>query len=303
MDFYRVPFKAMGTACQIRILAGSQQQAETLAQPAIAQITLLEQRYSRYLPDSLVSQINSNAGLRATPLDTEAKSLFAYAASAYEQSDGLFDITSGVLRRAWNFRKVAPADALNKPQAPELPTNDMLNKLLACSGWPAVGWRGENSITLPSGFEIDFGGFVKEYAADSALSRLTAAGVAAAMVDLGGDIAVHGADWPIAIKNPRQPNTKLAHIKLQSGGLATSGNYERFFMLEGRRYSHILNPKTGWPVVTPASISVVADSCLVAGTVSTVAMLAGEDRCLEYLEAFELPFCCVFNDGRVINRF
>ena len=301
MALFNVPFKAMGTLCQIRLVAGSQSQAEQIAQPAICRIADLENRYSRYIPSSLTSQINANAGIRLTPLDAESHALFSYVASAFEQSDGLFDVTSGVLRKAWNFRKVGPQSSL--PACHSLPSQQQLDALLACCGWAKVGWGGEQSIQLLAGFEIDFGGFVKEYAADSALSVLREKGVSSAMVELGGDIAVFGGGWPIAIKKPHAPSEKLTQLSLRGGGLATSGNYERFFMLNNKRYSHILSPFTGWPIITPASISVVADSCLVAGTVSTVAMLAGESDCLEYLDAFDLPYCCVFNDGRVVNQF
>lgn len=301
MAHFSVPFKAMGTFCQIRLVAESQLQAEQIAQPAISRISILENRYSRYIPSSLISRINANAGHHRVDLDEESRALFTYAASAFEQSSGLFDVTSGILRRAWNFRKVGPEATLLVDNA--LPSPEALEGLLCCSGWAGVEWSGGATIQLPAGFEIDFGGFVKEYAADSALAILREGGVSAAMVDMGGDIAAFGANWPIAIKNPREPKTKVAQLNLHKGGLATSGNYERFFMLDNKRYSHILNPFTGWPIVTPASVSVVADSCLVAGTVSTVAMLAGEEGCLETLASFELPFCCVFNDGRVVECF
>ena len=301
MALFSVPFKAMGTFCQVRLSAESQLQAEQIAWPAISRISNLENRYSRYISSSLISRINANAGRSPVDLDEESRALFTYAASAFEQSGGLFDITSGILRRAWNFRKVGPKGTL--PDDHALPAAETLKGLLRCSGWASVEWSGETSIQLPAGFEIDFGGFVKEYAADSALALLREGGVSAAMVDMGGDIAAFGANWPIAIKDPREPTTKVAQLSLHKGGLATSGNYERFFILDNKRYSHILNPLTGWPIVTPASVSVVADSCLVAGTVSTVAMLAGEEGCLEALASFELPFCCVFNDGRVVDRF
>jgi thiamine biosynthesis lipoprotein len=301
MGFFNVPFKAMGTQCQIRLLADSQAQAQHLAEPAIAVVSLLEQRYSRYLPSSILSRINANAGKTSTDLDSETHGLLSYAARAFEQSDGLFDVTSGVLRRAWNFRK----QGVSKDASPikEIPSRAKVAALLKKSGWQNVDWSGGSSVKLPAGFELDFGGFVKEYAADAAKTDLLTRGVNIALVDLGGDIAVVGGDWPIAIKNPQSPSKKLLQINLQAGGLATSGNYERYFMHRGKRYSHILNPLTGWPVVTPASVSVVADTCLVAGTVSTVAMLAGEVGCLDYLESFGLPYCCVFNDGRVVNCF
>ena len=290
MPRFSVPFKAMGTPCQIQLVAESLSSAQSLAIPAIQAIDALERNYSRYLPSSVVSQINQSAG-RSTPvpLSSEAQTLLAYAASVYEQSDGLFDVTSGVLRQVWDFK------------AGVLPDPQQLRRVRQNMGWSKVGWHGEASIALPAGFELDFGGFVKEYAADAALAALVAVGVQEALVDLGGDVAVMGGRWPIAIKNPLCPQEKIQSVILESGGLATSGNYERFFMHKGHRYSHILNPKTGWPVVTPASVTVVADNCLIAGTVTTVAMLKGEGECLAWLESVGLPFCCVYSDGRVLS--
>lgn len=300
MPRFSVPFKAMGTPCQIQLVAESLNLAQEIASPAIRAIQALEYEYSRYLPSSLLSRINHFAGL-STPvaLTCEAQTLLSYAASVYEQSDGLFDVTSGVLRRIWNFNANFKKDLKSRA----FPTAQQLQAAQQVMGWSKVGWQGEASILLPSGFELDFGGFVKEYAADAALAALKNAGVHEGLVDLGGDVAVMGAHWPIAIKNPLCLQEKIQSIVLEAGGLATSGNYERFFMHNGHRYSHILNPKTGWPVVTPASVTVVADSCLLAGTVTTVAMLKGEQDCLVWLESVGLPFCCVFNDGRVVSTF
>ena len=121
-----------------------------------------------------------------------------------------------------------------------------------------------------------FGGIVKEYAADALAQSAMEQGIHTGLIELGGDIRVFGdASWPLGISDPLQPNKPLFQLHLQAGGFATSGNYQRYFMYEGKRYSHILNPKTGWPVVTPAGVSVIADNCLIAGSVSTLALLMG----------------------------
>lgn len=299
MPLFSVPFKAMGTVCQIRLSAGSFIQAQQLAAPGIAEVERLEAKYSRYIPSSVLSCINAQAGVAPYELDDETQGLLRYAASAYTQSEGLFDITSGVLRQLWDFK-------IGTPVPKCIPSADRIQQQLTVCGWPKLNWQGEGAVCLPKGFELDFGGFVKEFAADCVIDVLAQKGLSKVLVDLGGDIAVSSHDgddaWPIAIKDPVQPKQKIAQLHLASGGFATSGNYERFVMLEGKRYSHILNPRTGWPVATPASVSVVANNCLIAGTVSTVAMLAGEQECITLLESFELPFCCVMNNGRVINR-
>jgi len=130
---------------------------------------------------------------------------------------------------------------------------------------------------------IDFGGVVKEYAADTASTILQNNDIHHGLIDLGGDIAVigphpDGSPWGIGVCHPNQPETDIAVVRLIKGGLASSGNYERYFEIGGVRYGHILNPKTGWPVQGVSAVSVVAPQCLVAGSLATVSMLhEGED--------------------------
>lgn len=286
----------MGTECALQLAASSEAAAAPLANMAINEIARLEQKYSRYIADSVLSAINASAGKNGFEVDSETAELINYAASSYEQSDGLFDITSGVLRKAWDFRRVGA-----KSSSQALPTANVLENLLASCGWPKVGWDGR-CLMLPKGFELDLGGLVKEYAADCAKKCLQQAGVQSALIDLGGDVVAFGGDWPIGIKDPSDPVSAKVHITLQNGALATSGNYERTMLINGKRYSHILNPKTGWPIESAASITVMADNCLIAGTVSTIAMLAGNGHAFDVLEEFGLPYFCVLNDGRVIDR-
>ncbi len=282
----------MGSPCQLRLYHTHQAAADDVAAPLMAEARRLESLYSRYLENSLISRINQASGLAPVVLDAETAHLINYAQTVYTQSDGLFDITSGVLRRAWNF------------QTPRLPVQSELDTLLPLVGWEKVQWQTPN-IRLPlAGMQVDLGGFVKEYAADAIAKLALEQGISRGLVELGGDIRVIGEGrWPLGVRNPQQPDQALWRLELAAGGFASSGNYERHFDLNGNRYSHILNPKTGWPVITPASVSVLADSCLLAGTVTTVAMLKGEEGCLTWLDEIGLPYLCVFNDGRIVNRF
>jgi len=153
----RFPFAAMGGPCEI-VLAGlaDAAQAQGLAEAAIAEVRRIEAKYSRFRPDSIVSRINAAAGGAPVACDEETLALLDYAGRMHEASDGLFDITAGVLRRAWNF------------QQPRIPTEAELAALRALIGWPRVR-REAGCVGLPmAGMEIDFGGFGKEYAADRA---------------------------------------------------------------------------------------------------------------------------------------
>jgi FAD:protein FMN transferase len=224
-----------------------------------------------------VSIVNRDAGTgRWIDIDDETAQLFSFADSLFVASEGLFDITSGILRRVWNFR------------APRIPNPSEIDALLPLIDWPLVE-RESNRVRLSKpGMEIDFGGFGKEYAADRAATVLRHAGLANGFVNLGGDIAVmgerqDGRAWSIGIQHPRNNTQVIASIEIVSGALATSGDYERFFELDGKRYCHVLNPRTGSPVSHWQSVSVVAPVCTAAGALATIAMLKGE-RAIETLD-------------------
>jgi thiamine biosynthesis lipoprotein len=259
----------MGSPCEIRLYAASRSRAESLAAAAVAEVGRLEAKYSRYRDDSVTARINASAGdLSGVVVDDETAALLDYAATAHRESGGLFDITSGVLRAAWDFR------------SGRLPAAERVEALRSRVGFEKVHWE-RPRIALPRcGMELDFGGYVKEYAADCVASLCRARGAAHGLVDLGGDLAVvgphpDGEPWRVGIRHPRAPETPMASVRLAAGGLASSGDYERFMVVDGLRYSHLLDPRTGWPVRGLTAVSVAAGLCLVAGTASTVAMLKG----------------------------
>ena len=266
MTSHRFFFDAMASRCEVRLTVEDKPTAQRLAQLAIDEVRRIETKYSRYRPDSVVSQISAQAGLDGVECDDETLALLAFADQLFEQSAGLFDITSGVLRRAWNFRQ------------PALPGADVLHGLCALIGWRSVQRDGRRVRLPKAGMELDFGGFGKEYAADRAAHILMARGVRNGYVNLAGDIHVMGPQgdqqpWLIGIQDPRHADRLVASIPIASGALATSGDYERFFELDGRRYCHILHPKSGQPVTHWRSVSVLAPSAIVAGSCSTIAML------------------------------
>lgn len=272
MQRYTYPFRAMACDNLIELYAASRGEAELAARAAMTEVQRIEARYSRYRDDSVVSQLNHAAGINSVEVDAETAQLLDFADACYRQSDGLFDITSGVLRRVWNFKAAQP------------PTSAEIAPLLPLIGWTRVersSTKASTTVYLPlAGMEIDFGGFGKEYAADRAAAVLLSYGVRHGFVNLGGDVVVTGphADgepWQLGIRHPRDDRRLLATLPIVSGAVATSGDYERYLDFEGRRYSHILNPKTGESVAGLQSVTVLASSCLVAGSISTIAMLRG----------------------------
>lgn len=260
----------MASHCEVRVAGLPPDAARAACEAAIAEVRRIEHTYSRYRDDSIVTRINRAAGGGAVAVDDETAGLLAYADALYRESGGLFDPTSGVLRRAWDFRSGRP------------PSAQAVADLLPLVGWDKVE-LGSSSVRLSrAGMELDFGGFGKEYATDRAAATLIAHGVASGFVNLGGDLRAigprpGGAPWHIGIQDPRHAGTMAASLPLSQGGLATSGDYERFFDFDGRRYCHLLDPRTGWPVDHWRSISVLAPLAVAAGSCSTIAILKGPD--------------------------
>ena len=282
----------MGSPCELRLYAPTGQAAEAAVAAARGELERLERKYSRFLDDSLATRINRSAGDPAgLELDDETAALLDYADVAHAQSDGLFDPTSGILRRVWRF------------DSGRLPEPDAVEALLPLIGWKKLRWERPRLVLPVAGMELDWGGFVKEYAADRVAELCRSRGLRHGLVDLGGDLAVtgphpDGAPWRVGIRDPRRPERAVASISLVGGAIASSGDYERFMIVDGRRYAHLLDPRSGWPVEGLASASVTASHCLVAGTASTVALLRGSGG-PAWLESLGLPHLVVDASGRV----
>lgn len=282
LRLYRHAFKAMGSPCEIQLYAASDAQAKRVAAAAIADVRRLEALYSRYRSDSFLSAINRVAASGGCiSVDEETAGLLNYAATCYRESGGLFDITSGILRRAWRFERG------------ELPDEEQVGSLLDKVGWHKLRWAPPILEFPVPGMEIDFGGVVKEYAVDRAAAICLEAGVEHGVVNLGGDIKIigphpDGSPWRVGIKHPRHPEGVIQTLLLSNGALASSGDYERCIIVDGVRYGHVLNPKTGWPVRHLASVSVAGPLCVVAGSASTIAMLK-EDSGPPWLRNMGLP--------------
>jgi FAD:protein FMN transferase len=287
----RIEFSAMAAPCSVTVVSEDAVQAGAAMQAAMQEVRRIEAKYSRYVPGSIVSRINAAASKDFVEVDEETEALLQFAQTLFDQSDGLFDITSGVLRQAWDFKRGIK------------PTQVQLDAVLPLVGWDQVEFF-SNQIRLPvAGMELDLGGFGKEYAADRACAMLQERGITHALVNLGGDVRAlqqspaSPTPWLIGIAHPRNEGTVMANLPLMSGGLATSGDYERYFEQDGQRYCHILDPRTGWPVKHWQSISVVAALAVSAGSLSTIAMLKGVEA-LTFLDAQEAAYLAVDAQGQ-----
>ncbi|NBV75816.1 MAG: FAD:protein FMN transferase [Methylococcaceae bacterium] len=295
LQLFKYPFTAMGSPCEIQLYAASVSDAAAVAQSIIHDIERLESKYSRYRPDSFLAEINRAAAkARKIAIDDETASLLHYAQTCYEQSDGLFDISSGVLRKLWDFKQ---SDAMR------IPNPEHIQRVLQYVGWDKVRWTSSSLAFSAKNMELDFGGIVKEYAADRAASIAYAMKLKYGIVNLGGDIRVigphpDGSPWRIGVQDPRHKNAVLKVVALEHGAMASSGDYERCIQINGQRYSHILNPQTGFPVNYLAAVTVTSDLCVLAGSASTIAMLKA-DQGMAWLSDLGLPHLWVTVDGKM----
>ncbi len=281
----------MASEHELVLYAAQRASAERAAQAAIADVQRIERKYTRYRDDSVTATVNRAAGGDPIPIDAETLALLRYADRCHQMSAGRFDITSGVLRRAWDFRR----------EPSRVPTREEVDTARALIGWERVEWS-ERDVRLPqAGMELDFGGIGKEYAADRAAAILRDHGIAHALVNLGGDVRAlgarpGGAPWRIGIRHPRDPDATIATAALADDAIATSGDYARYIEVGGRRYCHILDATTGMPVTHFQSVSVIAPLAVLAGSYATIAMLLGASA-RAFLDAQAVRYWIVESDG------
>jgi FAD:protein FMN transferase len=283
----------MASPCEVHIELRSRKRARQLLELACREAWRIERLFSRYRDDNIVHRINTSGG-KPVVVDAETARLLDFANECFELSDGLFDVTSGVLRKAWHF------DGSDR-----VPGRAQVEALLEHIGWQHTRWENP-AFTLPVGMQIDFGGIGKEYAVDRTVAILREHCSNAFMVNYGGDLhaaapPLSSGAWSVGIEavcrpsaarpiaarpNAAQPNAAqpiaaqpteaLKTVQLHRGALTTSGDARRYLLRDGVRYGHVLNPLTGWPVENaPASVTVAGNTCIEAGVLSTLAILQG----------------------------
>jgi thiamine biosynthesis lipoprotein len=284
-------FQAMASDCAVHVQAETLAASAMIAIAAEAEVRRIEARYSRYRGDSELARINLVAAAGGTTdIDPETAGLIAYAKACFQSSQGAFDITSGLLRHAWNF------------SGSRLPEQREIDALLPRIGLDKVTLSDARLSFAQAGMEVDLVGLGKEYAADRAAEVCNELEARHGFVDLGGDIRVigpqpDGQPWRIGIRDSRDPAAVVAEVALSGGALATSGDYERFIEVDGARYCHILDPRTGWPAQGLSSVTVISGRCLVAGSLATSAMLKGSNGGA-WLESLGVRHIAIDDQGR-----
>jgi thiamine biosynthesis lipoprotein len=264
-------FFAMGTRCQVMLVEPSSPAGGACLDHLLNAVADFEAKYSRFLEGSLISRINAAAGKHWVEVDEEADRIFALCGDLFFFTHGAFDPTALPLIRLWNW----------KSNPPVVPDDNALRTARELVGWNKVQRR-RGGIFLPQpGMCLDLGGVGKEYAVDMAVALAAQHGVENVLVDFGQDIRAHGKPpgrpaWHVGLESPDNPGTCWASVAVTDHAVASSGDDLRHFVHEGRRYGHIIDPRTGYPVQNDCrAVSVVAPACTIAGILTTTAFILG----------------------------
>lgn len=257
-------FRCMASECEVLLETDSSELAHEVTEAVAHEAARIESKYSRYDAQSVIGKINAS-DTRAVSVDSETANLLDFANTLFELSDAAFDITTGSLGKLWNFNG-----------SDQVPDAAAIADKMVLVGWNKAQWN-KPRLTLPKGMAIDFGGIGKEYAVDKAFEIACSITNVALLINFGGDLRANKAPsklgaWSVGMSISNASNV----IGLTNGALATSGDANRYLLKNGRRYSHILDARTGHSVTdAPTSVTVSAPTCIEAGMLSTLASLQG----------------------------
>ena len=269
----RRPQAVMGTACTLAAVVdpAKEASAERALDEAETALRSVEAKMSAWLSDSEISRLNASAAGQEVPLSPETLDVLQTAKRAATQTQGAFDVTCRPLIELWRAAG----------QQGRLPTESECNAARAASHWKLIELTDTGCVKRAGAARVDLGGIAKGYAIDRAIRVLEQAGVDGALVDVGGDVAcfgrqASGRDWSVDVKNPFGPGS-LAQLHLSGGAVATSGTYARYHEIAGKRYSQIIDPRTGRPAEAAESVTVAAPSAMVADVWATALSVLGPE--------------------------
>ncbi len=290
--FYKLTFQAMSTTCRVHFRSINPRQAESFQEEVLDWVAEFEARYSRFIPDSLIGRINQAAGQHWVEIDAETETIFSLCQQMVFMSRNVFDPTALPLMRLWNW----------KARPPIIPDDDAIQAARELVGWRKVQRR-PGAIFLPrEGMSIDLGGIGKEYAVDRVLTMALHRGINNVLVDFGQDVRVHGEPpergaWHVGLDDPKNPGHCWTGVAVNNHAVATSGDYLRHYVHDGRRYGHIIDPRNGYPVNNGTlAVSIISPHCTLAGILSTSAFVLGPE------EGLKLIGLCPGTEGAIITE-
>lgn len=284
----------MGSMFDITVVAEDAIKAEYYIQSAVDEMSRIEYLISDWKPQSQISEVNRNAGIRAVKVDKEVFDLTQRAIQYSIISDGAFDISFASMDKIWKF----------DGEMEQLPDSATIQKAKEKIGYQNIILNSEEStifLKLP-GMKIGFGATGKGYAADRGREILQAQGVLSGIVNASGDMTIWSDKkrWKIGVASPSRGQRLLKVVSIKNGAVTTSGDYNKYIEIDGKRYSHIINPRTGIPVTGLVSVTVFGDSAELANGLSTSIMVLGKEKGLMMLEKYPNYSCMIVdNKGKI----
>jgi len=289
----------MGSRWGITLVAIDSVNTEQNIDRVIAEVTRIENLISDWIPESQVSQINSQAGLRPVKVDREVFELTQRAISLSKVTDGAFDISFAAMDRIWKF----------DGSLTEMPSAEIIKKSVEKVGYKNIILDSINSTIFlkTQGMKIGFGALGEGYAADKCREMMLDRGVKSGIVNGSGDMSTwgkqpDGSDWTIGITNPMKEGALVAVVPLREGAVVTSGSYEKYVILNGKRYSHIINPATGYPASGLCSVTVFGPSAEQANSYSTSMMVLGKDKAIALIKKYPAySYILITDQGQIFS--
>ncbi|MCX6997891.1 MAG: FAD:protein FMN transferase [Kiritimatiellaeota bacterium] len=285
-------FHALGTSNTVLFRAAAPALARQFHETVLRWLAEFEGRYSRFIPDSLVSRINAAAGRAWVESDPETEELLALCDWFHWKTGGIFDPTAGPLVRLWDYHAPQPA----------LPTPETIAHERRLVGWSKLERAAGRVRLAEAGMSLDLGGIGKEYAVDRVFEMARRLGILNLLVDFGRDLRAggqppEGGDWRIGLEHPGQPDSCWAGVALKETALCCSGDYQRFVEIGGRRYSHLLDPRSGQPVHNGVrAVWALAPTCTEAGILTTTACILGVEEGLRLFEQTPFAAGCIWSE-------
>lgn len=271
----------MGTLVEITVSHSDPELIQAVTTQAFDEMKRIEQLMSTYLADSEISRINRAAGKKAIPVSREVEEVIREGIYWSKQSGGAFDITVEPLVQLWDF----------DGEKEVIPSKNTLRKTASLVNFKDIEIKDHTVRLKKRGMAINVGGLAKGYAVDRAISILRGM-VPNGIVNAGGDLFAFGqkskqASWNIGLQHPRKPQDLLAAFAVKNQAVATSGDYQRYFIKDGVRYHHIFDPQTGKPARLMISATIITTEVMDADALATAVFVMGPDKGIEWVDSME----------------
>lgn len=298
MKTFSQSLKLMGNNFTFTVVAENNSIAQTHIETAIDEIRRIEQLFTTFSESSQTSLVNANAGIAPVQVDKEVYDLIERSIAISRITQGAFDITYGSIDKSlWNFDK----------SMKKLPSKEDALKMVHLINYNNIILNPENHTIFlkEKGMRIGFGGIGKGYAAEMAKALLIKKGVLSGIINASGDLTAwglqpNGRQWRIGISNPDRPQDIFSYVDISGKAVATSGNYEKYILIDGRKYSHTIDPKTGLPISGIKSVTVISANAEFADAMATPIAVMGIKAGLYLIDQIPDLHCIIIDDNNKI---